>query len=80
MVPSTWPLDYHIIARTSTTEMSSVATLDVRGIVEAPLAVTAGAPAPSVADGIIASTPFMASAICDNAANPTEGGSYRKTE
>ena len=60
--------------------MNNVAVLEVRGVVEATLAVTAAALAPSVAVGISALTPFIASAVSDRAANPTEGGSYRNTE
>lgn len=36
--------------------------------------------APRVAEGIPPAKPFISSAISDSAANPTDGGSYRKTE
>lgn len=36
--------------------------------------------APRVAEGIPPALPFIASAISDSAANPTDGGLYRKTE
>jgi hypothetical protein len=35
---------------------------------------------PRVAEGIPPALPFIASAVSDSAANPTDGGSYRKTE
>lgn len=36
--------------------------------------------APRVAEGIPPALPFIASAVSDSAANPTDGGLYRKTE
>lgn len=70
---------YENITKESNTDMN-IAAAEVRVIVEAALAVTEATLAPSVALGITALTPFIASAVCDKAANPTEGGSYRNTE
>lgn len=52
----------------------------MRGIIDAALIVTEATLAPIVALGISALAPFMASAVCDRAANPTEGGLNRNTE
>jgi hypothetical protein len=71
---------YENITKESSAEMSSAAASEVRVVSEAALAVTETTLAPSVALGIIALTPFIASAVWDRAANPTEGGSYRNTE
>lgn len=60
--------------------MSSVAAPKVRVLVDAALALADATLAPSVALGTTALAPFMASAVSDRAANPTEGGSYRKME
>lgn len=67
-------------SRASTAEISSTSALEVRVVGEAALAVTVAELAPSVAEGMIASTPFIASAVSDRAAKPTEGGLYRKIE
>lgn len=53
--------------------MSSSA-VQVRCVMEAAF-VTAAMLAPMVAEGITAFTPFIASAVSDRAANPTDGGS-----
>jgi hypothetical protein len=42
-------------------------------VTEAPLT-------PNVVVGIVESMPFIARAVLDRAANPTEGGLYRNTE
>lgn len=71
---------YENVTKESNAEMSSVAAPEVRVVSEAALAVTKATLAPSVALGIIALRPFIASAVWDRAANPTEGGLYRNTE
>ena len=55
-------------------------THEGRGTIGAAPTVTEATLAPIVADGMFAFTPFIASAVSDRDANPTDGGSYRNTE
>lgn len=60
--------------------MTSATALNERADGAALITVNFAELAPRVAEGIPPVLPFIASAISDSAANPTDGGLYRKTE
>jgi hypothetical protein len=67
---------------TATTNVSGIQTMpQLRGVaLRPPPAVALAEMEPMVAEGGGASTPFIATAVSDSAAKPTEAGLYRKTE
>lgn len=70
---------HRYVTKENNAKMNGIAALRVR-IIGAALAVTEAMFVPRVAEGMSALTPFIARAVSDSAANPTEGGSYRNTE